>query len=393
MTGSTMNTARTHQSLTLLALMAGMTACGGGSGVITSDQGPQDPTAPIAEFRALLNNEAGSASTDCGTVAADTATTTVDDCVASALTANSAFYAIYELNGIDSIVADGVSQNAAGVTRLWTYDSSTTGQLDNGPVGVNSTVCNQPVFSNNTGRLSSRIQCSIDVEQFQQQLQTAAGMDAEFCGRVEASETSIATDNCVENSFNSQTPFYAVYMLQGIDSTVAEGISFNPQKELYFWDYDSSITGQGDAGPSRIVQQQCVNPVYTGENGSIETRFGCYITVDQFQGQVKAYAGASSTFCGITQPGDDLAAINQCVERSFGDGTPFYAIYRTQQGIESSFAQAISGTTGGLVTLWDYTSGVSPEGVPGPTEIDRSICTNAEYAGGSGTVDTIFNCQ
>ena len=377
---------------TTALMLACLSACGGSAGVTTLN--PTDnPPSPLEDFRALLLTEAGPASTNCGTAAANAVTTTVDDCVASALTANTSFYAIYELNGIDSTVADGVSLDAAGVTRIWTYDSSTTGQLDNGPVGVSSTVCNQPVFSNGTGRISSRIQCVIDVDQFQQTLQMAAGTDSEFCGRVEASITSIATDTCIENAFSTRTPFYAVYMLQGIDSTVAEGISFNSMNELFFWDYDSSITGQGNAGPSRVIQQQCVNPVFQGGNGSIETRFGCYITIAQFQEQVKTNAGAASTFCGITEPGDDLAGINQCVEEAFNNGTAFYAIYRRLQAIESSVAQAISGSSFGSITLWDYSSGITQQGIPGPTDIQRTPCANPEYVGGGGAVETIFSCQ
>jgi len=70
---------------------------------------------------------AGKDAIDCGRTRSDDDSDTTDQCVAKAREEKRPFIARYDLQGIDSIVADGVAGNAEGEIYVFRYDSDPSG--------------------------------------------------------------------------------------------------------------------------------------------------------------------------------------------------------------------------------------------------------------------------
>ena len=105
----------------------------------------------------------------------------------------------------------------------------------------------------------------ISVEQFESRVSNVAGLDSVNCGPVEIGQSSESTTLCVSEAFVNGVSFYAVYMQQGTDSTVALAVSMNSNGKMEFWLYDSSTSGGGNSGPSLISSSVCHEPMFTGQ--------------------------------------------------------------------------------------------------------------------------------
>ena len=113
------------------------------------------------------------------------------------------------------------------------------------------------------------INAFISLEDFEQQVINSAGTEAVGCGKVEINESSFAVNTCVSDSFFIVTPFYAFYIIQGIDSRVARAVSMSLSGVVEFWSYDSF-------GGGEISSIVCNDPSSTFElMGSHTDTFNC----------------------------------------------------------------------------------------------------------------------
>lgn len=78
-----------------------------------------------------LTDLAGADATDCGTVTVGADSSTVDACVVAAFEAHEAFFAVYELQGIDSQVSTALASDG---TQVWSLfrDSDPSGGSQTG---------------------------------------------------------------------------------------------------------------------------------------------------------------------------------------------------------------------------------------------------------------------
>ena len=99
----------------------------------------------------------------------------------------------------------------------------------------------------------------ISIEEFERQVLDSVGEQATNCGKVDIGDSPFIVNTCVSDSFIINTPFYAVYFKQGIDSSVASALTMNVNGVVEYWSYDSDITG-GSGGESRVTTTVCENP-------------------------------------------------------------------------------------------------------------------------------------
>jgi hypothetical protein len=103
-----------------------------------------------------MRRRAGDGAKDCGSVLPGRDRQRADACAVKAFKAKRPFFVRYYLQGIDSIVADGMSGDAAGVVYLYNYDSDPSGR---GNIGerVSERRCEKPKVVKEKG--VRRIRC------------------------------------------------------------------------------------------------------------------------------------------------------------------------------------------------------------------------------------------
>lgn len=134
-------------SLFLVIFFTGIAGCG-------SDDSGGDANGEVGktfdDFFADVILGAGDSARDCGLVGVGENKVEVNTCAAEAFMDGQAFYAIYELQGVDSQVAGAISFDTQSLT-YWVYDSNPApdgGTEPDGPVGVvSSQKCEDPEFS------------------------------------------------------------------------------------------------------------------------------------------------------------------------------------------------------------------------------------------------------
>ena len=87
-------------------------------------------TSPLSApdiLEATMRNHAGANPINCGVVPIDGASEAANQCVDSAYQAKKAFTVVYNLQGMDSVVARGLAGNAQGEIRSYYYDSDPSG--------------------------------------------------------------------------------------------------------------------------------------------------------------------------------------------------------------------------------------------------------------------------
>ena len=93
----------------------------------------------------------------------------------------------------------------------------------------------------------------ISMEAFEKRVIDSVGESAVDCGKVEINESTFTVNTCVSDSYIINTPFYAFYIVQGIDSTVAYAVSMNLSSVVKTWSYDSY-------GEGSISSRVCEDP-------------------------------------------------------------------------------------------------------------------------------------
>ncbi len=96
--------------------------------------------APACDLDTLLRARAGARAVDCGRVTLGAPSMTTDQCVADQGAAGAAFYAHYDVQGIDSRVAFGVVRDPSGQTSVMLWDSDPSGG-SGAPARITEYVC------------------------------------------------------------------------------------------------------------------------------------------------------------------------------------------------------------------------------------------------------------
>ncbi len=99
----------------------------------------------------------------------------------------------------------------------------------------------------------------ISIEEFEQKVVDSVGEKAINCGKVDIGDSIFVVNTCVSDSFFINTPFYAIYIRQGTDSSVASALAMNSSGVVEHWSYDSDISG-GSNRESRVISTVCENP-------------------------------------------------------------------------------------------------------------------------------------
>ncbi len=123
--------------------------------------------------------------------------------------------------------------------------------IDFEPPGLNNPVDPQ---SNNS---DEEVIFELTFEDFRQFVINSATDDAIDCGFTEPSDSVVAANTCAAESFNLNQPFYAIYRLQGIDSTVGEALTSDGTTVSY-WHYDSNPAG-GAPPQSGVIEGTLCN--------------------------------------------------------------------------------------------------------------------------------------
>ena len=82
---------------------------------------------PFTEFEQMVASEAGESATNCGVAEVGSVLFDNNQCIVDAFILQNPAYAIYKLQGIDSLLAEAITISESGVVRLWFYDSNISG--------------------------------------------------------------------------------------------------------------------------------------------------------------------------------------------------------------------------------------------------------------------------
>lgn len=123
--------------LILLLLLSGCEVSENKSGITMND------------FVNTVKSSTGENAIDCGQVEINENQFDTNACMAEAFTNNSQFYAIYMLQGTDSLGAVGLAYGVDEALFFWNFDSDPTGggSIDNGK--ITKAECLNAVFSGN----------------------------------------------------------------------------------------------------------------------------------------------------------------------------------------------------------------------------------------------------
>lgn len=111
---------------------------------------PSDETAiTMADARTAAMSSAGPSAVDCGTIEAQESRADANCCLASKRAQSMPAFALYILQGIDSVVAQAVSLNADGQVEYFLF-SGDLGDFDDPVEGrITKTICNGAALADN----------------------------------------------------------------------------------------------------------------------------------------------------------------------------------------------------------------------------------------------------
>ncbi len=115
-----------RQLLIATSLVFTMIGCQS-SGSDTDEDDNIELAAVFDEFIDEVKTSAGNEAIECGQVNVGESDIEANVCVSESYSNDLPFYAIYQLQGIDSFVAGAISKNENGMLILWSFDSSISG--------------------------------------------------------------------------------------------------------------------------------------------------------------------------------------------------------------------------------------------------------------------------
>jgi hypothetical protein len=109
-------------------------------------------------------------------------------------------------------------------------------------------------------------------EDFEMAVSSWAGTTALNCGegllRDESRSTALA---CAQRAIDEGRPFFVTIQVQGIDSTLFQGLASRGRRDSRLFWYDSDIYGGGGlGGESRLEDRSCTDPVVTTKELPLE---------------------------------------------------------------------------------------------------------------------------
>jgi len=104
----------------------------------------------------------------------------------------------------------------------------------------------------------------IEFNDFLNRVISTAGDGAVDCGQVEVGSSQLEANMCVVDSFTNKSPFRAIYLVQGIDSSVATAIAAGEDNKVYYLYFDSDPSGGARLNNGRISQIECLDAEYQG---------------------------------------------------------------------------------------------------------------------------------
>lgn len=101
-------------------------------------------------------------------------------------------------------------------------------------------------------------------DDFEADVANSVDPEADHCGVVDIDESQVDTNTCVADAFVNGRTFYAVYRLQGFDSSVGAALSGDSEGRVWKWRYDSNPAGGVPAAPSKIESTECLDADFSG---------------------------------------------------------------------------------------------------------------------------------
>lgn len=128
-------------------------------------------------------------------------------------------------------------------------------------------------------------------DDFVSEVQGSVAEDAANCGTVLSSEAQLDANTCVAEAFVDGRSFYAVYQLQGFDSSVGAAVTGDASGSVWHWIYDSNPSGGSLPAPSKIERSECSHPVLSGSvDGAYHEIFsGCTASASPPQNECLGY--------------------------------------------------------------------------------------------------------
>ena len=109
--------------------------------------------------------------------------------------------------------------------------------------------------------------CGPSFDRYRLLLSQTAGAGARNCGLLERENPPGEAIVCARRALAAQEPFFVIFALQGIDSSIYRGLAVDASRTATFaqWDSDSYGGGGGPFTKPWIDQRTCSSPTVTDE--------------------------------------------------------------------------------------------------------------------------------
>ena len=105
----------------------------------------------------------------------------------------------------------------------------------------------------------------ISLEEFTNVLTENLSEDSINCGISPGGENTIEINMCVVSAFENSKSFYAIYKIQGVDSTMARATTMDASGIINDWFYGGNEVGVMSGYDSYYLKNQCDNPAVKQE--------------------------------------------------------------------------------------------------------------------------------
>lgn len=124
-------------------------------------------------------------------------------------------------------------------------------------------ICFSMVACNGSDEGEAQIN-TLTLGDFSAEVKGSVSQNAINCGVVVIGESDLDVNTCAAESFSNMEEFYAIYHLQGFDSSVGAAITRENDGAIYVWSFDSSPSGGVPLSNSHIDREKCIDPELSG---------------------------------------------------------------------------------------------------------------------------------
>ncbi len=89
----------------------------------------------------------------------------------------------------------------------------------------------------------------------------AAGANAVDCGTVDIQQSKADANCCLASNRAQSIPAYALYMLQGFDSVVAQAVSMDASGVVTYFSFSGNVGDFQEPIEGQVTEQTCQSPV------------------------------------------------------------------------------------------------------------------------------------